>query len=143
MREQVAHYVVRAFNEDKPYDQFVTEQIAGDVGQLNSADLTGGEGFRPVAERGELDRWVLSELNRAAISSLTTAVTSTIARISTELRGALTWKFAVIKRHSFAWNTECPFRDSSFASLSRMRVTCNKLNTTRPKSRDHCPSIRE
>ena len=23
-------YVIRAFNADKPYDQFVTEQIAGD-----------------------------------------------------------------------------------------------------------------
>ncbi|WP_145170795.1 PSD1 and planctomycete cytochrome C domain-containing protein [Rubripirellula lacrimiformis] len=32
-------YVVRAFNEDKPYDQFVREQIAGDV--LGSGDATG------------------------------------------------------------------------------------------------------
>lgn len=42
------------------------EQLAGDVGQLNSADLASGNGFRPVAERGELDRWVLSELHRAS-----------------------------------------------------------------------------
>ena len=32
-------YVVRAFNEDKPYDQFVREQIAGD--SLGSGDATG------------------------------------------------------------------------------------------------------
>ena len=32
-------YVVRAFNEDKPYDQFVREQIAGDV--LGHGDATG------------------------------------------------------------------------------------------------------
>ena len=33
-------------------------------GQLTSSDFTGSEGYRPVSERGELDRWVLSELNR-------------------------------------------------------------------------------
>ncbi len=32
-------YVVRAFNEDKPYDQFVREQIAGDT--LGAGDATG------------------------------------------------------------------------------------------------------
>lgn len=32
-------YVVRAFNEDKPYDQFVREQIAGD--SLGAGDATG------------------------------------------------------------------------------------------------------
>lgn len=32
-------YVVRAFNEDKPYDQFVQEQIAGD--SLGAGDATG------------------------------------------------------------------------------------------------------
>lgn len=32
-------YVIRAFNEDKPYDQFVTEQLAGDT--LGIGDATG------------------------------------------------------------------------------------------------------
>lgn len=34
--------------------------------QLAHADLAQARGFRPVAERSELDRWVLSELNRTA-----------------------------------------------------------------------------
>ncbi len=34
--------------------------------QLNPADFTGAKGFRPVSERSELDRWILSELNRTA-----------------------------------------------------------------------------
>ncbi|HND53887.1 MAG TPA: DUF5915 domain-containing protein, partial [Pirellulaceae bacterium] len=33
--------------------------------QLNLDTLAGGRGYRPAAERGELDRWVLSELHRA------------------------------------------------------------------------------
>jgi isoleucyl-tRNA synthetase len=32
--------------------------------QLSSQSLTQGEGYRPVSQRGELDRWVLSELNQ-------------------------------------------------------------------------------
>ena len=40
--------------------------LAGDVGQLDAAVLSRGKGYRPLAERSELDRWVLSELNRTA-----------------------------------------------------------------------------
>lgn len=32
-------YVIKAFNEDKPYDQFITEQLAGD--QLGAGEATG------------------------------------------------------------------------------------------------------
>jgi hypothetical protein len=43
-------YVIRAFNEDKPYDQFITEQIAGDElargkAQPQNADLLVATGF--------------------------------------------------------------------------------------------------
>ena len=34
--------------------------------QLNSSDFAGAKGYRPVSERSELDRWILSELNRTA-----------------------------------------------------------------------------
>ena len=37
-------------------------------GQLNQSDLSGGKGFRPVSERSELDRWILSELNQTLAS---------------------------------------------------------------------------
>ncbi len=40
--------------------------LTGDVGQLDSAVLSRGKGYRRLAERSELDRWVLSELNRTA-----------------------------------------------------------------------------
>ena len=33
-------------------------------GQLSHGELAGGDGYRPVAERGELDRWILSELHQ-------------------------------------------------------------------------------
>ena len=40
--------------------------LDGPVGQLTSAALTKARGYRPLAQRGELDRWILSELNRTA-----------------------------------------------------------------------------
>jgi hypothetical protein len=38
-------YVIRALNEDKPYDRFVKEQLAGDLFYPNTADGTAALGF--------------------------------------------------------------------------------------------------
>jgi isoleucyl-tRNA synthetase len=42
--------------------------LAGAVGQLGPEVLARAKGYRPLAERGELDRWVLSELRRTAVA---------------------------------------------------------------------------
>jgi isoleucyl-tRNA synthetase len=48
-------------------DRFEPEKLlSGNVGQLISSELAKGKGFRPAAQRSELDRWILSELNRTA-----------------------------------------------------------------------------
>ena len=39
------------------------ERLAGKVDQLTPAELSQARGYRPHAQRGELDRWMLSELN--------------------------------------------------------------------------------
>ncbi len=39
-------------------------RVSGEVGQLGPDVLATANGYRPICERGELDRWVLSELNR-------------------------------------------------------------------------------
>jgi len=41
-------------------------QIPGNPGQLGPDVLATAESYRPVPQRGELDRWVISELNRTA-----------------------------------------------------------------------------
>lgn len=41
-------------------------RIPGSAGQLTPGDLATGLGYRSVGERGELDRWILSELHRTA-----------------------------------------------------------------------------
>ena len=40
--------------------------LAGDAGELEPLILAHAKQYRPIAERSELDRWVLSELNRTA-----------------------------------------------------------------------------
>ncbi len=46
---------------------FVPESwISGDAGQLTSDDLSRAESYRPLAERDEIDRWILSELHATA-----------------------------------------------------------------------------
>ncbi len=48
LRENAWHYrdyVIRAFNDDKPYDQFLREQIAGDVISPDNADCVVATGF--------------------------------------------------------------------------------------------------
>ncbi len=39
-------------------------RLAGDISQLTPNELAQGRGYRAVAERSELDRWILSELHR-------------------------------------------------------------------------------
>ena len=40
--------------------------IPGGAGPLSARVLATANGYRPIADRGELDRWILSELNRTA-----------------------------------------------------------------------------
>ena len=39
-------------------------ELKGDVGQLDAADLSAAASYRPLEQRSELDRWILSELHR-------------------------------------------------------------------------------
>ena len=44
-------------------------EISGDAGQLSVEILATASGYRPVSQRGELDRWIISELNRTAAAA--------------------------------------------------------------------------
>ena len=44
-----------------------SQSLAGEVDDLTPEVLSTAKGYRPVEDRGELDRWILSELNRTAV----------------------------------------------------------------------------
>jgi len=47
-------YVIRAFQSDKPYDQFVTEQLAGDLLSAESRSAVSADAFDPLIATGFL-----------------------------------------------------------------------------------------
>jgi isoleucyl-tRNA synthetase len=72
IRESVPEFLLRLWNVYSFFviyariDGFDPATLLDAPGSLDHADLQKARGYRPVAERGELDRWMLSELNAAA-----------------------------------------------------------------------------
>ncbi len=71
IKESVPEFLLRLWNV---YSFFVIyanidgfapgKSLSGKVGQLDARTLAKAKGYRPLAERSELDRWIASELNR-------------------------------------------------------------------------------
>lgn len=53
------NYIIDAFNEDLPYDRFLTEQLAGDLLPANTLEQRNRQTIRPATSpwRGVSDRW--------------------------------------------------------------------------------------
>jgi isoleucyl-tRNA synthetase len=71
IKESIPEFLLRLWNVFSFFviyaniDQFApAEQLAGDVGDLGPEVLARAQGRRPPEQRGELDRWVLSELHK-------------------------------------------------------------------------------
>ena len=70
IKESIPEFLLRLWNVYNGFfiqyanlDGFSPASLS-DPGQLAGENLRDGEGYRPVSERGELDRWVLSELHQ-------------------------------------------------------------------------------
>lgn len=57
-------FFVNYANSNDHFDP--SERIEGDVAELNANALARGDGYRAPAERREMDRWIISELNKTA-----------------------------------------------------------------------------
>jgi isoleucyl-tRNA synthetase len=72
IKESIPEFLLRLWNVYSFFviyariDGFDPGAVLADPGMLAAADLAGARGYRPVAERGELDRWMVSELNATA-----------------------------------------------------------------------------
>lgn len=71
IKDSIPEFLLRLWNVQSFFvlyantDEFnPANELSGDVGQLNPADLAQAANCRPATERSELDRWLLSELNR-------------------------------------------------------------------------------
>jgi len=71
IKECIPEFLLRLWNVYSFFVIYATidrfdpaESLDGEVGQLTTADLARSREHRPASERSELDRWLLSELNR-------------------------------------------------------------------------------
>ena len=71
IKESIPEFLLRLWNVFSFFtiyaniDEFEPEKLlAGEAGELSSEDLEQANSYRPISERSELDRWVLSELHR-------------------------------------------------------------------------------
>src|SRR5207245_2680772 len=63
-------YVIRAFNEDLPFNEFVTDQLAADLVQPNPALSAQAEIAQGLGERKERGRWRLAALGFLTLGRL-------------------------------------------------------------------------
>ena len=72
IKESIPEFLLRLWNVYSFFviyariDGFDPGALLDDPGLLDHADLAGARGWRPVPQRGELDRWMISELNAVA-----------------------------------------------------------------------------
>jgi len=71
IKESIPEFLLRLWNVYSFFVIYATidgfdpgTEISGDAGQLNASVLSTAASYRPVAERSELDRWIISELHR-------------------------------------------------------------------------------
>jgi isoleucyl-tRNA synthetase len=103
----------------------------GDMGMLDAASLSGGEGYRPSAQRAELDRWVLSELQRT-VGTVTERMDAydnyNACRALTEFVDGLSNWYVRRSRQRF-WSTDKQAQDKrdAYWTLYECLITVTKM----------------
>jgi isoleucyl-tRNA synthetase len=99
--------------------------------QLNCTDFVGAGGYRPVNERGELDRWILSELNRtlAAIVERMDSYDNFEAckRINEFVDGLSNWYVRRSRDRFWASEKQSPDKLDAYWTLYECLVTTAKM----------------
>ena len=105
--------------------------IAGDVGQLTPAELARADGYRPPAQRSELDRWALSELHRttAAVTERMDAYDNFAAcqRLNEFVDALSNWYVRRSRDRYWSGDTQSPEKRDAYWTLYECLLTTAKL----------------
>lgn len=105
--------------------------FSGAPGQLDGASFCGGKGWRPHAQRSELDRWVISELQQtmADVSSRMDAYDSYGAcqTLSRFLDGLSNWYVRRSRDRFWAEDKQDPDKLDAYWTLYECLITFSKL----------------
>ncbi|MDZ4778703.1 MAG: isoleucine--tRNA ligase [Planctomycetia bacterium] len=112
-------------------DQFdPATALAGDVGQLTSDVLAKAKGYRKLAERGELDRWIMGELHRTAaqvVERMDAYDNYGACGVITEFVDALSNWYVRRSRDRFWSGEHTPDKLDAYWTLYECLVTTTKL----------------
>ncbi len=105
--------------------------LTGAVGQMSSVDLARAAGRRAIQERSELDRWVLSELNRtaAAVIERMDAYDNYVAcqRIHEFVDGLSNWYVRRSRDRFWSGEKQSPEKLDAYWTLYECLLTTSKL----------------
>lgn len=106
-------------------------RLAGEVGQLGPEQLARGRGYRPIAERAELDRWMLSELHRttAAVVERMDAYDNFVAcqRISALVDALSNWFVRRSRERFWSNDKQSPDKLDAYWTLYECLLTTARL----------------
>jgi isoleucyl-tRNA synthetase len=102
-----------------------------DAGQLGSESLSQGAGYRPVTQRGELDRWILSELNQT-IGEVVSAMDAydnftACGKLSSFVDALSNWYVRRSRDRFWAKETQSPDKLDAYWTLYEVLTTTVKL----------------
>ena len=138
IRDSIPEFLLRLWNVYSFFviyaniDGFAPEQLLrGEAGQLRAAELSQGDGYRPVAQRSELDRWILSELHRttAAVIERMDAYDNfpACARINEFVDVLSNWYVRRSRDRFWSDQRESPEKRDAYWTLYECLVTTAKL----------------
>jgi isoleucyl-tRNA synthetase len=133
IKESIPEFLLRLWNV---YSFFVLyANIDGfcpaDMGAAGPEDHAGAKGYRPVDERGELDRWVISELN-LAVGMVVQQMDnydnfSACRQISAFVDALSNWYVRRSRDRFWATDTEAPEKLDAYWTLYECLTTVAKL----------------
>jgi len=107
------------------------ERLDGHVGQLLPEQLARGRGYRPIAERSELDRWMLSELHRttAAVIERMDAYDNFVAcqRINALVDALSNWFVRRSRERFWSHDKQSPDKLDAYWTLYECLLTTARL----------------
>lgn len=137
IKESIPEFLLRMWNVYSFFtlyagiDGFDPSSVSA-PGQLNGENLASGDGYRAIDQRSELDRWIISELNRT-IGEVTTAMDAYdnygAARSLNHFVDVLSnWYVRRSRDRFWAKDTKDPNKLDAYWTLYECLATLTKLN---------------
>ena len=136
IKESIPEFILRLWNVFAFFltyaniDGFNPATVS-EPGQLSHENMSSGTGFRPVSERSEIDRWIISELNKTA-ATVTERMDAYDNYVATQTLNQFVdvlsnWYVRRSRDRFWAKETDSPDKLDAYWTLYECLVTISKL----------------